>query len=280
MSCLTPWRGVVVGGADHLPTSYSAGAAGWRTKVCLNTIPDNPGPHLAVLAIGESGMAGAGSLNDPLPVGYPDSSVRVFDKAYYCRTLTEPTHDNTSAPRDAALVEDVLVPGIGPGGLFCWRVAHTLGQTVQLIPCARGGSRRGMWRPGQPLFETAVARAQRALGCGSQLTAILLEQGINDAYTGNVSGWADLWTTIIAELRARLSFSGPVLYAKQHVAVPANVTPSVWTQLLAQYDAWQSPDRIMVQKPEGPWIDSQAHLATSAQVEFSASLHDAYIATL
>ncbi len=280
MSCTTPTRGTVVGGSDLLPVVYAAGAPGWRTKVCMNASPDNPGAHIAVLAIGESGMAGAGSTSDTLPVGYPSATTRIFDKAYFCRTLTEPAHANTSAPRDPALVEDVLVPGIGPGGLFCWRIGTTLGKTVQLIPCARGGSRMAMWMPGQPLFETAVARTRRALGCGGTLSVILLEQGINDAYTGVVTGWANTWTTIITELRNRLSFSGPVVYAKQHAAVPQNVTQAAWDALRAETDAWAAADRIKVTKPEGPWIDANAHLATAGQITLANSMHDAYVATL
>ncbi len=279
MTCTTPWRGTVVGGTDNLPGSYTAGAPGWRTKVCLNTIPDNPGPHLAVLAIGESGMAGDGSLSDPLPDGYPNSRVRLFDKAYMCSQLTEPTHANTSAPRDPALVEDILVPGIGPGGLFCWYVAEALQQTVQLIPCARGGSRRSMWAPGQPLFTTAITRTKRALGCGSELIAIILEQGINDAYAGTAAGWAAGWTTIITEMRAQLNFSGPVIYAKQHVAKPAMANQTAWNTIRSEADAWQAADRIMVAKPEGPWVDEQAHLATAAQVNLAQSMATAYLAT-
>lgn len=273
MSCFSPVRGTVIGRTDLLPQVYSPGAAGWTTTACKTVSPVSPGAHLIVLAIGESGMVGIGSASDPLPVGYPSASQRMFDKAYRCRTFTEPSHANTDAPVDSVQVEGALVPGIGPAGLFCWHLAQQTGSIVSLVPCAKGETLAWQWMPGQPLYVAAVRRAKMSMMCGGlgvpTLAYILVEQGLNDCNSADLQylQWGDRWTTIEASLRSDLSFTGPLIYVRQHpTMLYSQRMIDAWPAFLAIQDAWEAPGRLKVMKPDGPWVDNTLHLATAAQI--------------
>jgi hypothetical protein len=123
------------------------------------------------------------------------------------------------------------------------------------------------WAVGGALYTNAKASSLQALSLPNTiLGGICLEHGINDAIAG-LTGWGARWTAIESQLRADLGGTTvPLYYARNHNAMPSYVTtPANWPIHLAEQDAWASSNRFPVQKPEGPWVDGQVHLATAAQ---------------
>lgn len=278
-----PARSAVVGGPDALPQVYSVGAAGWTSRICERApyldgslyrldvpahveVPVEAGKQRALtLAIGESGMAGywggVQDWQDYAPAGYP-----LLDGAQWRYTangwtpIKEPTH---------------LDGGFGPAGIYAFTRAASLGSAyeVGLIPCALAGTTSERWAVGGELYTVAAVRTIEALQTpGTFLDAIILEHGVNDAYMGLAYsvGWASRWSAIESALRADLSYAGPVIYSQMCTtrSVNGGITDASWAQIRAEQESWQSANRIMVQKPDGPWIEPvvKGHLEPSAMV--------------
>ena len=264
-----------------MPARYSPGAVGWTESLlpaATSTGGGNgslvvPAPSssatvtkLLVLGIGESGMVGQGSTADALPAGYPPASrLEKFSASYEWTPMSEPSHALGPNPWSAADGPGPFL-GVGWASLFCYYLQQAYpSYTVGFIPCGTDGAQSGWWAAPNgacyvPTMQRAIAAVQDP---NAKLVAILHEQGINDATQLLLPGWGTRWSAIETAMRTELGYTDKWYFARQHNAIPAGADAQ-WSTLLSEQSAWASTDRILVQKPEGPWIDTNTHLNTSA----------------
>jgi carbohydrate esterase-like sialic acid-specific acetylesterase len=280
MGFITPFpgRGVVSGGPDRLSRVYLApNQPGWtEAATFVAASPPAAGKtRLVVPALGESGVVGYGLLSDALPAGYPPtpgSGHWTYDATRGQLPLVEPTH-GPQTPMTAR---------VGAAGMLCARILSALGSSyeIMLVPCAYGGSKMADWAVGGALYLNAKTSILAALSQPrTVLHCMLLEQGINDAASG-APGYAAAWTAIEAQLRSDVGgTSCPLFVAQQHATVPAGIDPTAWASLRDGVSAYcaGSPLRRLVQKPDGPSVDT-LHLATAAQIVLSQRYFDGWTA--
>jgi hypothetical protein len=277
-----PVRGIARGVPERWPAVRTASSLPSWTDDCATKVTSCPvalgKTRVLILSIGESGMVGVGHLTDSLPAGYPtsDGSLWTYDGTRGWCVAAEPSYGP----------QPNMTPGVSAALLFCWRLQVALGSAyeVGLITSGKGGTTSVDWAVGGTLYNLAVANTLEALAeSRTVLGAILHEQGINDSYFDISTGWGARWSAIETQLRADLGGSTvPLYFAKQHAAIPnigaGDVNPTNWAALRAEQDAWASSNRFKVVKPEGPWIDNNTHLATSAQIVLSQGYMDAWTA--
>lgn len=135
---------------------------------------------LAFLMMGQSNMAGRGSLTE-LPE-IIDARVQVL-------------RDGAWLPaREPVVMDKPALAGAGLGLAFGTTLAMLTGETIGLIPCAMGGSALSEWMPGEPLLMQTLEAARQALASGAQLSGVLWHQGEHD------SGHAELAATYAKRL--------------------------------------------------------------------------------
>ncbi len=304
-----PRAGTPIGPGPH--TIASVPGVGWTTVAAATMAASNDGSAVGVfvdeaaslvaltgavapgkqrklvLVIGESGAAGQGSTADVLPVGYPpaDSSVWKLDMSYRWAAMAEPTHVAGKNPVEVGTFS--ASAGVSFAGVFAWQLQRLLGSGYEtgLICCGQPGAQSSAWLPSQvrtSLYAATIARTKSALAMpNTSLDCILLDQGINDAVYGTQAGLASRWRAILASMYSDLSLSADVpLYFKRQCATMSTypgVTIGSWSSMLGELDALasNSPSRVLVASPEGPWIEAtKVHLTTSAQIELAQRLMD------
>lgn len=143
------------------------------------------------LLIGQSNMAGRGKVEAEDKVPHP--RVFMLNKGLAWVPAVDPIHFDKP--------ERI---GTGLGKTFGTVVAEAFPEaTIGLVPAAFGGSALDEWKPGQPHYVNAVARAKEALKHG-QLAGILWHQGESDRAPEKAATYADRFVKIIAQLRADL----------------------------------------------------------------------------
>ena len=118
------------------------------------------------LLIGQSNMAGRGSLQEVDPIKNKD--IYMFRDSQWV-TAKEPLH--TDKP---------TLAGIGLGMSFAETLQRKLERKIGLIPCAFGGTSLSEWQKGGRLYSNAVTETIEALK-NSSLKGILWHQGESDA---------------------------------------------------------------------------------------------------
>ncbi|MDP4091494.1 MAG: sialate O-acetylesterase [Bacillota bacterium] len=118
------------------------------------------------LLIGQSNMAGRGSLGEVEPIENKD--ILMFRSNTWI-TAKEPLH--TDKPELA---------GVGLGMSFAETLQKKYGKKIGLIPCAFGGTSLDEWKKDGALYSNAVSAALEAQK-NSCLKGILWHQGENDA---------------------------------------------------------------------------------------------------
>ncbi|PKA47729.1 putative carbohydrate esterase [Apostasia shenzhenica] len=152
--------------------AYAAGAAeqaAWQKNLIF------------VLA-GQSNMGGRGGVTghqwDHIvpPECWPTPSILRLDPQLRWEEAREPLH--------AGIDNDC---GVGPGMPFAHAVLATgRAGTVDLVPCAHGGTAIREWARGTPLYTSLVQRATAAVAGGGWVAAVLWYQGESDTIS-----WAD-----------------------------------------------------------------------------------------
>ncbi len=120
----------------------------------------------AFLMMGQSNMAGRGSLND-----LPD-----IDNDHVL-VLREEGWERAHEP----VTRDKSIAGSGMGIAFGTALNMVSGCDIGLIPCALGGSALDEWQSGSVLFENALKQAENALKSGACISGILWHQGEFDS---------------------------------------------------------------------------------------------------
>ncbi len=142
------------------------------------------------LLMGQSNMAGRGSVND---VRQPDDThILVFNRNNEWAVAAEPLH------------WDKAEAGVGPGLGFAMHMRQQDPlATIGLVPCAVGGSPLSKWMKGQPLYEAAVDRAKAAMRSGT-LAGVLWHQGESDATPDLAPTYSLRLEKMLKDLRATL----------------------------------------------------------------------------
>lgn len=131
--------------------------------IAVAGVPNDPAKFDLYLLAGQSNMSGRGVVEEA--DRQPDPQVYVLNSKNEWICQGEPIHFDKPAA------------GVGLGFTFAkLMAARKPGATIGLIPCAVGGSSIDKWKPGGPLFQKAVERAQIAVKNG-QLKGILWHQG-------------------------------------------------------------------------------------------------------
>lgn len=141
------------------------------------------------LMIGQSNMAGRGSLNEVEPIENPNCYVL---RIGYWQKMHEPINPDRSTA------------GISLAASFADDLANYSGQPIGLIPCAYGGSTLRRWMPGEILYEHAVAMTNIAKYT-SNLSGILWHQGENNCFpTFDEAAYRESFLSFVQTLRADL----------------------------------------------------------------------------
>lgn len=138
------------------------------------------------LLIGQSNMAGRGSLQEVEPIN--NNNIFMFRDNQWVEA-EEPLH--TDKPE---------IAGIGLGMSFADILQRKSNKKIGLIPCAFGGTSLGEWQKGEPLYSNAVKETKEALK-NSSLKGILWHQGESDSSsTHNAESYKERFLPFINSL--------------------------------------------------------------------------------
>ena len=152
--------------------------------------PKVPDEMQLFLLIGQSNMAGRGKPEAQDKI--TDPRIWMMNKKMNWVLAKDPVHF------------DKPIAGVGLSSEFARAlVARDADAKIGLIPCAMGGSSMDEWNPDGELFDNAVARTCEAMKRG-KLTGILWHQGEADSNADRVATYSDRFSTMIAQLRAKL----------------------------------------------------------------------------
>ena len=156
--------------------------------------PGDPAPTDIFLLIGQSNMAGRGTVEDIDREVLP--GIWALSQNLTWVPAVDPIHYDKPERN----------PGVG--------IARTFAKTLQLarptaqiglVPAAVGGSSLEQWAVGGEFYKEAIRRTQIALANGGKLRGILWHQGESDANSKDLaSSYGDRWIKIMTALRADL----------------------------------------------------------------------------
>ena len=172
----------------------------WPAVSCAQdvVVPQDPQSFHMFLLIGQSNMAGRGTVEDQDQQTHP--RVLMLNKAGEWVPAKDPLHFDKPG-----------IVGVGIGKTFALDYAKQHPDvTVGLIPCAVGGSPIASWEPGaldsatktHP-YDDAMTRARLALKSGT-LKGILWHQGESDSKAELAAVYKEKLHALIARLRKEL----------------------------------------------------------------------------
>lgn len=122
------------------------------------------------LMIGQSNMAGRGTIGDVDPIHNSDCYMLRMGR---WQTMSEPINP------DRQIFEGEFRSGVCLAASFADEIARNMHVKVGLIPCADGGTKIDQWMPGGLLYDHAVAMSRLARRT-SVLSGIIWHQGESD----------------------------------------------------------------------------------------------------
>lgn len=147
------------------------------------------------LLIGQSNMAGRGTIGDVPPIENDNCHMLRMGRWQKMREPINP---------DRGIFEGTYRSGIGLGASFADTIATRLNRKVGLIPCADGGTKIEQWMPGELLFDHAVMMTRLAMRT-STLSGILWHQGESDCDSDeNLLAHREKFKVMITALRREL----------------------------------------------------------------------------
>ncbi len=156
------------------------------------------------LLVGQSNMAGRGEFGEVEPIR--NASCFMLRNGRW-QPMCEPINP------DRAIFEGKFHSGIGLSASFADALAKHTGNEIGLIPCADGGSRICEWRPGEVLFDHAVAEAKFAER-SSELCGILWHQGESDCQAFDEEAYRQDFLEVMAGFRRELGENLPIVIGK------------------------------------------------------------------
>uniref|UniRef100_A0A0D9W1T8 Sialate O-acetylesterase domain-containing protein n=1 Tax=Leersia perrieri TaxID=77586 RepID=A0A0D9W1T8_9ORYZ len=230
-------------------------------------------PKLLFLLAGQSNMAGRGAVLHPLPEPYLPHP-RILRLAASRRWVP-------AAPPLHADIDTHKTCGLGPAMPFAHRLllrGHHVDDellVLGLVPCAVGGTRIWMWAKGQPLYESAVARARAAVADGGgSIGGVLWFQGESDTIEiDDATSYGGKMERLVADLRADLQLPNLLVIQVGLASGEGNYTDIVRE---AQKNI-NIPNVLLVDAMGLPLRDDQLHLSTEAQLQLGNMLAEAYL---
>lgn len=147
------------------------------------------------LLIGQSNMAGRGSLSEVPPIANENCFMLRMGR-------WQPMHEPINP--DRAIFEGRHPSGIGLSASFADALERESGYRIGLIPCADGGTSIHQWMPGEILYDHALMMARLAMRT-SVLCGILWHQGESDCTSEErFAAHEDRFVTMITALRCEL----------------------------------------------------------------------------
>lgn len=155
-------------------------------------LPDREHFHLYLL-IGQSNMAGRGSIEEEDKVAHP--RVLTFSKDNAWVPAIDPLHFDKPA-----------IAGVGLGSTFGRVMADANPNvTIGLIPCAVGGTPLSRWQKDGDLYQQAIKRTKTAMKDGT-LKGVLWHQGESDAGSEETArSYGKRLAQMISDLRKELN---------------------------------------------------------------------------
>ncbi len=149
-----------------------------------------PSPDKLILLVGQSNMAGRGTVTPRDEQTHP--RILMFNKDMAWVPAKDPVHF------------DKNIAGVG----LCSEFARTLAArepdaVIGLIPCAVGGTSLDQWKKGDKLYTNAITRARAAMKNG-QLAAILWHQGEADASPEKSATYPERFIAMMSAMRQEL----------------------------------------------------------------------------
>jgi hypothetical protein len=244
---------------------------------CAHAAPAPEAPETYVLA-GQSNMSGRGLLSELTGAEREaDPMIRLYGNDGRWRIAAEPLD---SAEGQADPVSEDRIAAVGPGLFFARAMKAADGRGVALVPCAKGGSSIGRWKPGggrDTLYGSCLARAREA---GGGVAGVLWYQGETDAEkAGAAPAWRSAFEALIASFRRDLGAARlPVVFVQlaDAPAVEAGAEPyPSWTAIQAAQAEPFDPCVAMVSARGLPKREDDLHLATAAQRALGVKLAEA-----
>jgi hypothetical protein len=161
-----------------------------------------PKPDVYLLT-GQSNMSGRGLVEElTAEERVADPAIQLYGNDGVTRVALDPLDD----PKDQVdAVSGDVQAAVGPGLFFARTLRGLNGRPILLVPCAKGGSSIGQWKPGggrDTLYGSCLARARQV---GGKVRGILWYQGESDAGRADAAdGWRASFGALIDQFRADL----------------------------------------------------------------------------
>ena len=147
------------------------------------------------LLIGQSNMAGRGTIGDVPPIQNKNCLMLRMGR---WQKMSEPINP------DRSIFEGSPRSGICLAASFADEMANATGERIGLIPCADGGTKLASWMPGEVLYDHAVMMTKLAMRT-SRLCGILWHQGESDCLHGElVRTYPERFIEMITSMRREL----------------------------------------------------------------------------
>ncbi|USQ97112.1 sialate O-acetylesterase [Caulobacter sp. RL271] len=236
------------------------------------------GPDVYLLT-GQSNMSGRGLLEELTPEErVADPAIRLYGNDGVTRPALDPLDDPTG--QVDAVSTDVQA-AVGPGLFFARTLRGLNGRPILMVPCAKGGSSIGQWKPGEgrdTLYGSCLARVREV---GGKVRGILWYQGESDAgRADSAAGWRESFEALVARFRGDLKTKRLPLVLVQLANPPspevsAPRTYPSWAAIQA-VQAGPMPACVAMVSAQGlPLKADTLHLTTAGQRELGGKLAEA-----
>ena len=221
------------------------------------------------LIIGQSNMAGRGSLSDAAPLNTNGGKLKVLRNGRW-QTMFRPV--NPDRPFSGTCLAESFAKAYSDD--------HE-GVEVGIIPCADGGTSLDQWQKGSLLFDNAVYQAKLALRT-SHLVGILWHQGEGDCGETKYPLYLEKITKIMAALRSELDASDVPLmvgglgdFLKDRAESPALVNYVYVNEALKKF-AENTPCTVYVDATGLTSNPDNLHFNYSSLDEFGLRYYEAF----
>jgi hypothetical protein len=214
-------------------------------------------------------MSGRGLLADLTPEERTaDPAITLYGNDERWRAALDPLDDATG---QVAAVSADPQAAVGPGLFFARTLRRIDGRSVALVPCAKGGSSIGQWKPSEGREGLYGACLARARAVGGPIAGVLWYQGESDARRPDAAGaWRTRFEALVARFRVDLGDERlPVVLVQladpPSPAVSAAKSYPSWTAIQAVQAGPLPPCVDMVSARGLPRKEDELHLTTDAQ---------------
>jgi hypothetical protein len=233
-------------------------------------------PDVYLLA-GQSNMSGRGLIEELTPQErVADPAIQLYGNDEKLRPAIDPLDEATG--QVDAVSSDVTIAAVGPG-LFFARATHALNhKPILVVPCAKGGSSIGQWRPAttrDTLYGSCLARTKAV---GGKVAGILWYQGETDAgRADSAEAWRASFEALVSRFRDDLGQRRVPIVIVQLADMPspaisAPKTYPSWAAIQA-VQAGPLPACVAMVSAQGlPKKPDDLHLTTAGQRVLGARL--------